>query len=62
MKSPRSEKTLFFVNFCNKGIMQIFKQVFSKNTSLTISSPGLCGHVGCLGMAVEPEKWTKIEF
>ena len=25
-------------------------------------SPGLCGHAGDLGLAVEPEKWKKIEF
>ena len=25
-------------------------------------SPGLCGHAGGLGLAVEPKMWKKIEF
>ena len=41
-----------------KGIMQILAEIFFKNNF----SPGLCGHAGGLGLAVEPEKWKKIEF
>ena len=25
-------------------------------------SAGLCGHAGCLDLAVEPKLWEKIEF
>ena len=43
-------------------MMQIYDQKFFKKYPLKIFNPGLCGHAGGLGLAVEPEKWKKIEF
>ena len=42
--------------------MQISEQKFLKSYLHQDFSPGRCGHAGGLGLAVEPEKWKKIEF
>ena len=42
--------------------MQISEQIFCNSNPLQDFSPCLCGHAGGLGLAVEPEKWKKIEF
>ena len=46
----------------NDRIMQIFYDFFFQNLPPPDFSPGLCGHAGGLGLAVETEKWKKIEF
>ena len=46
----------------NMGIMQILDQKFFKKYPPQDLSAGLCGHAGCLGLAVEPKIWEKIEF
>ena len=48
--------------FANKGIMQILDQKFFKKYPPQDLSAGLCGHAGCLGLAVEPKIWEKIDF
>ena len=42
--------------------MQISEQKFFKKYPLRNFSASLCGHAGCLGLAVEPKLWEKIEF
>ena len=45
-----------------KGIMQILAEKIFKKYPPQDLSAGLCGHADCLGLAVEPKIWEKIEF
>ena len=49
-------------NVFSKGVMQILDQKFFKKYPPQDLSASLCGHAGCLGLAVEPKLWEKIEF
>ena len=42
--------------------MEILDQNFFKKYPPQDLSAGLSGHAGCLGLAVEPKLWEKIEL